>query len=119
MPETAFTKVTTAGFGEGIVDAGYEAVDQPNGNKWTNTGREVLLVANGSGGNVVLTLNVPAGDRTYNKAYTKTFTVAAGDTGVFGPFPPSVYNQSDQTVTVAWDTGTSITAAVVDLTPAK
>ena len=70
---------------------------------------------NGSGGAVVVTFpSVGPNKYTINDALTKTPTassVAAGDTALFH-FPVKIYGT---TVTVAYDTGTSITAAVIDL----
>jgi hypothetical protein len=114
MPATTLTKVATAAFGEGIADVGYESVDQPNGNDFANTGKEIVLVKNASGGNVVCTVTAAANRETFNKAWTKTLTVAGGDTGQLGPFPTQIFGTAPA---IAWDTGTSISAAVVTQTP--
>ena len=116
MPATSFTKVVAVNFADGIADVGFEAVDQPNNNDFVNTGNTVLLIANGSGGAVNVTFpTLPASKFTVNDPLTKTPSggvVAAGDTALLGPFPTAIYGA---TVNVAYDTGTSITAAVIEL----
>lgn len=115
MPATTFTKVTAVNFADGVVDVGFEAVDQANNNDFANTGKEVLLVNNGSGGDLNVTFpSVPASKYTINDALTKTplGPIANGDIGFYGPFPTAIYGN---TVEVAYDTGTSVTAAVVTM----
>ncbi len=117
MPRTALTTVSTATFSEGVADVGFEAADQSNGNSFTNTGSELLIVNNGSGGNVTITVTAFANRATFNEAWTKTLLVATTDVGLIGPFPTDKFNQADETVYVDWDTDTSITVAVLRPTP--
>lgn len=114
MARTALTSATSSSYADGVADVNFQAVDQPNGNSFTNDGKTVLLVNNGSGGNVNVTFAVSASKYTVNDAITKTPNgpVAAGDVGFYGPFPTAIYGN---TVNVDYDTGTSITAAVVQL----
>jgi hypothetical protein len=114
MPATSLTKVTATNFGDGVADVGFEAVDQPNGNDFVNTGKTVMIVENASGGNVNATFTVGASKYTVNDAITKTPNgpVAAADVGLYGPFPTAIYGS---TVTVNWDVGASISVAVVEL----
>lgn len=116
MPETSLTVVTTAGYGEGIADIGYEAADQANGNDFVNTGAERLTINNASGGNVTCTVTVPASGETFNEAGTKAITVAAAGTGSLGPFPPRIYGSP---VVISWDVDTSITIATVRESPTQ
>lgn len=106
--------VTASAFGEGVADVGFEAVDQGNGNTVANDGRTRVLINNGSGGNVTCTVTAVAGPSTFNEAFTKSLTVAAGDIGMMGPFPTA---QFGNTIELSWDTGTSITVAVINETP--
>lgn len=71
-----------------------------------------LVVNNGSGGSITVTLT-DAGDTPYGSAATNpTFTVAAGAIG-FIPVPTSLKNPSDGTVTVAFSSTTTITAGLL------
>ncbi len=114
MPATSLSKVISSSFGDGVADAGMEAVDQPNGNDFVNTGNTILLVENASGGNVAPTFPLGATKYTANDAITKTPNgpVAAADVGFYGPFPTEIYGS---TVTVNWDVGGSISAAVIEM----
>ncbi len=109
---TALTTAIIAGYSEGLANINPQAVDQPQGNTFTNTGRELLVVTNGSGGALTGTITSLAGDPTYGEAVTKPLSPANGQTGIFGPYPVSVFGPSP---TITWSTGTSITCAVVRL----
>lgn len=115
MPATALTKTTALGFGDGLADAGFQAVDQPNTNSFVNTGSTILLVTR-SGGTVNVSFSsIGPNKYTLNDTLTQTPSggaVTTGKIGVFGPFPTAIYGS---TVTVSYDTGTSVTAAVVEL----
>ena len=114
MPATALTKVTAAAYAHGIADAGFQAVDQPNTNTFANTGRTLLLLTR-TGGSVAPTFSaIGASKYTLGIAATRVpaTPVTAGKIGVYGPFPTAIYGS---TVTVSYDTGTDVTAAVVEL----
>ena len=113
MARTALSKVTASSYGDGVADAGFEAVDQPNGNSFVNTGKTILIVTR-SGGAVTPTFALSASKYTANDAITKTpnTPIADGNYGIYGPFPTAIYGA---TVNVDYDTGTSVTAAVIEL----
>lgn len=113
MPATALTKVTALGFGDGVADAGFQAVDQPNGNTFVNTGRTILIVTR-AGGTVNVSFTVGPNKHTLNDTLTQTPAGGAITNGKYGVFmfPTAIYGA---TVTVGYDTGTSVTAAVVEL----
>lgn len=115
MTATALTKVTAAGFGDGVADAGFQAADNANDNSFVNTGKTLLLVTR-SGGTVNVTFKLVGPNKhTLNDTLTQTPSggaVTTGKIGVFGPFPTAIYGP---TVTVGYDTGTNVTAAVVEL----
>ena len=115
MPVTALTKVTAVAYGKGIKDAGFQAVDQSNDNNFVNTGKTLLLVTR-TGGAVTATIKAIAASKFTldGAATTKALDapIADGKIGVFGPFPVAIYGTSVQ---VGYDTGTSVTAAVVEL----
>jgi hypothetical protein len=115
MPVTALTKTTAAAWAYGIADAGFQAVDQANSNNFVNTGKTIFLLTR-SGGSVNPTFAaIPASKYNMNGApttYTPATPVTTGKIGVYGPFPTAIYGT---TVQVGYDTGTSVTAAVVEL----
>ena len=109
MPLTAISVSTTAQFGEGLADVGFEAVDQPNGMSLANpNGNALALVANGSGGDVIVTPKMASTSRTGATTPTKTQTIGPGDTGLVGPFDPGLYGSA---VEINFDVGASITIA--------
>ena len=117
MAHTALTKVTASNFADGVANVGLEAVDQPNGNKFVNTGKTVLIVENASGGNVTITFtNIPASKFTVNESTIKTpnAPVAAANLGFYGPFDTAIYGTD---VEIDWDVGASISVGVVELEP--
>lgn len=93
----------------------FVAADQVNGNQFMNTDERVFLyVKNGGAGAVNVTILTPitvddlsVPDRVVN--------IAAGVNKLIGPFQKQYYNQTDGMVYVDYDTGTSVTVAVVRL----
>lgn len=118
MARTTLTPVVAAAYAGGILDIAAGAVDQPNGNNFANTGNEKLVVINGSGGPLTVTVSIPSNAKSLQGLITsKTYTVATGKTAILGPFDPSTYNQTGSLVNVDWSTGTSVTCAVVGHVP--
>lgn len=76
---------------------------------FANDGRTILIVENGSGGELTVTL-VTQGTVDGAAIADKTVTVANGATKAIGPFPPTVYNDSDGDVTVQYNATSSVTA---------
>ena len=109
---TALTTAIIAGYSEGLADINPQAVDSGAGNTFTKTGRELLVVTNGSGGALTGTITSLAGDPTYGEAVTKPLSPASTKTGIFGPYPVGVFGAEP---TITWSTGTSVTCAVVRL----
>jgi hypothetical protein len=70
-----------------------------DGEGWANTGREVLMVQNSGASPYTVTITSVAylgrvGDIT-------TYSLAAGEFAIFGPFDPKGWNQADGQVYVA------------------
>ncbi len=112
MARSAFTPLvaTRAGVTETL-----GAVDAVNGNSFLNlVGDNLLIVKNGGAGALTVTIKIaPTVDG--NAVASKTATVAAGAQSIIGPFPAGIYNQVDGSVYVDFSTGTSITAAVLQV----
>ena len=116
MPATALTKVTAAAYAHGVADSGFQAVDAVNDNTFVNTGNTVLLLTRTGGGVAPTFKSIAASKYTIGIAATRVpaTPVAAGKIGFYGPFPTAIYGT---TVTVGYDTGTDVTAAVVEMAP--
>ena len=79
-----------------------------------NDGKTILLVTNGSGFTLAVTIVTPGtvdglaiGDRVVD--------IADGTQEALGPFQRNIYNDSDGEVTVNYDAITSVTAAVLKI----
>ena len=116
MARSSLTVTTMPAWGDGLADAGFEAADQSNGNDFALNAPCVVLINNGSGGSLTVTLNLPASRHTANDAQTKTFAVADGDIGVCR-LEPDLYRQADYKGWIDWSTDTSVTVAVCQETP--
>lgn len=89
----------------------YAAVDASNGNQFQNDGRMFLLVKNGGGAPITVTITTPTTVDGLAVA-DQTVTVTNGEQRMIGPFPPNLYN-TDGYVYVDYSSGTSVTAAVL------
>lgn len=87
--------------------------DNSNGNKFDNTeGKALLIVRNASGSPATITItSVP--DPMTGRTGDISQAVAAGVTRVFGPFEPSLFNQSDNNIYVNSSAGADVKVSVV------
>lgn len=89
------------------------SVQATHGNKFWNNGKTFLMITNGSGGDVVVTIDTP--NTVDGLAITdKTITIATGQTYAIGPFTGD-YNQSDGYVWFYCDVVTTVTAEAISL----
>ena len=88
------------------------------GDVFPNDGKTVLVIENGSGGDITVT--VGGGTNPANgKAYAaEDHIVVAGDSCIAGPFNPGDYNNSSGQVALTYSGVTSLTVGVVSLTGA-
>lgn len=114
MPATSMT-VTTIVPGGAVLPA-LAAVDAVNGNSFPNTGREQIEIANGAGSPITATFTTTG---TYTTAGGTVFqiadhivTITNGTSKSVGPFEVALFGS---TVTIAWSSGTTITARVTSL----
>jgi hypothetical protein len=116
MARTALTVTTTAAAGTVLPAAA--AVDQANGNQFTNTGRELIEITNGAGSPVTVTFTTngvySVGSVQYPIA-DLAVTVTNGTSKVCGPFDKVLFNDGSNNVDVDYSSGTSITARVISL----
>ena len=101
-----------------LEDPTANAVDAANGNSFDNSSTKVILIVNnGSGGNLTLTVDFPQTLDGLTVA-DRTYTIPTGEEWVIGPFPSS-YNQTNNSlenrVLLDWSTGTSVTCKVIQV----
>jgi hypothetical protein len=114
MAATSLT-VTTITPGGAVLPA-LGAVDAVNGNTFPNTGREAIEIANGAGAPITVTFTTTgsyttAGGSTFQIADSPV-TVTNGTSKSIGPFEVGLFSS---TVTIAWSSGTTVTARVTSL----
>jgi len=86
------------------------------GDEWPNTGQEVVAVKNGSGAPITVTetfRQTPDGATVTSLSAS----VAAGATRVFGPFPPTYYNDANNRAKITYSLSTSVTVTPFKLGP--
>jgi hypothetical protein len=109
------TQPTSRTPGVDISAAALVAADAGLSDKWANTGRELLIVNNGSGAPITLTFNI-VGQIDGQTPAGPTATVAAGKTRIFGPFPQNAYNTTLNQASVSYSAVTSVLVGVVQPT---
>jgi hypothetical protein len=89
---------------------------------FANNGAVGLLVKNGSGGSINVTFTspktVPDGGGTPLAVADRIVAVPDGQEYLIGPFPQSVYNDTNNEVTVAFSSTTTVTVQAVSFVPA-
>lgn len=91
------------------------------GDKFANDGLVMLVVTNGSGGSINVTIAAQYLNETAPPGYVKTspaIAVAAGATKMIGPFVKKAFNDADGNVNVSYSSATTVTVGVFRLTPA-
>lgn len=84
------------------------------GDKFANDGARQLIVrhTNGAGSSVTLTVTTPATTDGLAVA-DRAIVIAPGETHVLGPWPKSVYDDSNGDVALSWSATTDIDMAVI------
>jgi hypothetical protein len=95
------TPVTRAG-----IDIAGAAADVA-GDSFPNTGHEYLVVKNGSGAPITVTLDIK--QTVDGQAVTDpTVTIAAGASKIIGPFPTGIYNDTNGRAGVTYSAVTTV-----------
>lgn len=112
-----------AGPDAGILDllAGLTAAGA-GGDSFFMTGKDLLVVNNGSGGSITVTIStvvaaVPDNFGVTNAAHDKVFTVAAGKVAVLGPFSPFRFKDANGNAQVTYSAVTTVTVGVLRVAP--
>lgn len=90
----------------------YTTTAVASADKFLNTGREVLLVTNGGGSSINVTLT-PGGTPGGLALATVVIAVANGTSKLIGPFNPAFWNDSGGFVNVAYSATASVVEAVI------
>lgn len=85
------------------------------GDTWANSGQEFVVIKNGSGAGITVTLNIrpTAIDGTLGTVTDPTVAIAAGATRIIGPFPPGLYNDAQGLAQVLYSAVTTVTMTVI------
>lgn len=102
----------------GTVSAVPSAAASAGGDTMQNGGNEFLLIKNASGASITVTAAIT---KTLDgvSAPGKQCVVEAGGTEAFGPFPPSLYNDSTNNVSFSYSAVASITVKAMQMIPAS
>jgi len=82
------------------------------GDKWLNTGREVLVVSNGDVGSHNVSVEVQA-EPDGKEVTERLVAVVNATTKVLGPFPINVYNDAGGYANIVYSATTSMKVQVV------
>jgi len=119
MARVAIPVQTAAAFGGKIEDIGYTNDDGSGELSFVHPGGTVLvLMNNGSGGGVAVSLLGTASRRTFNRATDVTITTAAGELSVVG-VPDVGYDQGGGVVHLDLSTTPTMGFAVVRAAPSN
>lgn len=109
MATLAYVQVGIAGTNPGLAAA------TGGGDKVPVNDRGFLMVVNGGGGSINVTVAVP-GNTKYGEANPdKVIAVAAGATKLIGPFPADLADPSDGLVAISYSGVSSVTVAAVSV----
>lgn len=111
MPRTTLTVQQPTDAGVVMVRTNGDAT---NHHDFINNGNTTLIVKNGGGSSINVTLNYAA-DK-YGRTGTKVVAVAAGAEKIIGPFVPELYNQDGK---VQFDLSGATTVTVTAVNSAK
>lgn len=86
------------------------------GDVFPNDGKTVLVIKNGGGAGITLTVVTPV--TIDGLAVTDlTATIGAGETRAIGPFPPAWYNDGSGNVSLTYSAVTSVTVQPISVNP--
>lgn len=92
-----------------------EAAANADGNYFTNTGAEIVLVKNGGGSPITVTV-VTQNTSDGLAVADRTVSVAAGGSIALGCWPRTIYNDANARVQLTYSGVTSVTVKVLSVT---
>jgi hypothetical protein len=119
MARSSITVQTCAAFGGAVADAqdNRDAADATNDHSFVHPGGEVLLVIeNGSGGDLTALIKGVASPATFNRAVDTTVVTSTGKFSVVG-IPDRGFDQGGGVVYIDIDADTSSYLSVYKITP--
>jgi len=83
------------------------------GDEFANDGKQLLLIENGSGAEIDLTITT---EKTVDgeDVADKVIAIPDGERHLIGPFPTQIYNDGDGHVNIGYEDHTNVTVAVID-----
>lgn len=85
------------------------------GNTFSANGRGILLVKNGSGGSINVTVVIPGNDAYGQPRPDVVIAVAAAAEKAIGPFPQDVVDPATGSILVTYSAVTSVTVAMLSV----
>lgn len=120
--QTAGTSSATATYLSGINPALF-TTSSSNGDKWINTGKELLLITNSSSqGAAAITVGVTAqsidnfGGAASIHSLSTSVPTSSGGVTVLGPFQPSIFNDTSGFCNITYSAG-GLQVAVLSVAP--
>ncbi len=83
------------------------------GDKFVNTGNELLYIKNGGGSTITLTLDAQPVPGVGLTITDPTVSVTAGQEKIIGPFDPRYFTDSSGFLNLSYSAVTSVTVAVI------
>lgn len=84
------------------------------GDEFVNTGKELIHIKNGDSSNMTLTV-ATQGTVDGQAVADRTVVVPLGGETVLGPFPTSVYNDTNNKVQLTYSSVTSLTLGILNV----
>ncbi len=98
----------------GLVVIHTGSLNIPDTHKVRNDGRTFIRIVNGGGSPTTVTINTP-GNRGGNAIADRAVVVTNGTEQNIGPFPPSIYNDSNGDINITLSFVTTVTIAALHL----
>lgn len=116
MPATTITASTVTRAGVALTGSPATATQ---GDKFLNTGNEIVIVKNGSSSPITVTLKFGVNGKVDGQSATeRTVTVDNATSKVIGAFPKGAYNDASGYFTVVCSDATDVTVQVLKVVPA-
>lgn len=89
------------------------AAADAGGDQFEPSARNRLVVVNDDAGSITVTVVTPGNDKYGNARPDIDFSIPAGESAVFGPFPQDLADPADGLVDVSYSGVTNVTVALI------